>query len=116
MLAYWGRDRTKGEKLSVPFIVKSLTQDTAHAVGLDDRGLLKPGYQADLNLIDFDALQLHVPTVAHDLPSGGKRLTQSATGYRATIKSGQVTYRDGKPTGALPGRLVRGARGADSGN
>jgi N-acyl-D-aspartate/D-glutamate deacylase len=112
MLAYWGRDRTKGEKLPLPFIVKSLTQDTAHAVGLDDRGLLKPGYQADLNLIDFDALQLNVPTVAHDLPSGGKRLTQSAEGYRATIKSGQVTYRDGKPTGALPGRLVRGARGA----
>jgi N-acyl-D-aspartate/D-glutamate deacylase len=112
MLAYWGRDRTKGEKLSVSFIVKSLTQDTAHAVGLDDRGLLKPGYKADLNLIDFDALQLHVPTVAHDLPSGGKRLTQSADGYRATIKSGQVTYRDGKPTGALPGRLVRGARSA----
>jgi N-acyl-D-aspartate/D-glutamate deacylase len=112
MLAYWGRDRTKGERLSVPFIVRSLTHDTAHAVGLDDRGLLKPGYQADINLIDFDALRLNVPTVAHDLPSGGKRLTQSADGYRATIKSGQVTYRDGKPTGALPGRLVRGARSA----
>jgi cytosine/adenosine deaminase-related metal-dependent hydrolase len=66
-----GRDRTKGERLSVPFIVRSLTHDTAHAVGLDDCGLLKPGYKADINLIDFDALRLNVPTVAHDLPSGG---------------------------------------------
>jgi N-acyl-D-aspartate/D-glutamate deacylase len=110
MLTYWGRDRTKGEKLSLPFIVKSLARDTARAVGLDDRGLLEPGYKADVNVIDFDALRLHVPTVAHDLPSGGRRLAQSADGFRATITSGQVTYCDGKPTGALPGRLIRGQR------
>jgi N-acyl-D-aspartate/D-glutamate deacylase len=107
MLSYWGRDRSRGERLPVPFIVKSLTSDTAAAVGLNDRGLVKPGYKADLNLIDFDALTLHVPSVRYDLPSGGRRLTQSADGYRATIVSGTVTYRDGQPTGDLPGRLIR---------
>ncbi|HEY3881714.1 MAG TPA: amidohydrolase family protein, partial [Trebonia sp.] len=110
LLSYWGRDRTKGERLPVPFIVKSLTSDAAAAVGLNDRGLVRPGYKADLNLIDFDTLNLHVPQVRHDLPSGGRRLTQAADGYRATIVSGAVTYRDGKATGELPGRLVRGPR------
>jgi N-acyl-D-amino-acid deacylase len=112
MLSYWGRDRTKGDTLPVPYIVKSLAHDTAAAVGLHDRGLLKPGYKADLNIIDFDALELDVPTVSHDLPAGGRRLTQSARGFRATIVSGTVTHRDGTPTGALPGRLVRGAQTA----
>ena len=112
LLSYWGRDRTKGERLPVPSIVKSLTSDAAAAVGLNDRGLVRPGYKADLNLIDFDALTLHVPQVRHDLPSGGRRLTQAADGYRATIVSGAVTYRDGKATGELPGRLVRGPRHA----
>jgi N-acyl-D-aspartate/D-glutamate deacylase len=110
MLSYWGRDRTRGERLTVPFIVKSLTCDTAAAVGLHDRGLVKPGYKADLNLIDFDALSLDVPSVRYDLPSGGRRLTQSADGYRATIVSGIVTYRDGQPTGERPGRLIRRTR------
>jgi len=110
LLAYWGRDRTRGAKLSVPSIVRSLSRETAISVGLFDRGLVKPGYKADLNVIDFDALRLHVPKVVYDLPSGGRRLTQSADGYHATIVSGQVTYRDGKPTGVLPGRLVRGAQ------
>ena len=110
MLSYWGRDRTRGERLSVPFIVKSLTSETAAAVGLHDRGLVKPGYKADLNLIDFGALTLDVPTVRYDLPSGGRRLTQAAGGYRATIVSGVVTYRDGQPTGDRPGRLIRRTR------
>jgi N-acyl-D-aspartate/D-glutamate deacylase len=110
LLSFWGRDRTKGERLPVPSIVKSLTSEAAAAVGLDDRGLIRPGYKADLNLIDFDALTLHVPRVRHDLPSGGRRLTQAADGYRATIVSGAVTYRDGQATGELPGRLVRGPR------
>jgi N-acyl-D-aspartate/D-glutamate deacylase len=110
MLSYWGRDRTKGERLPVPSIVKSLTSDAATAVGLSDRGLVRPGYKADLNLIDFEALTLRVPQVRHDLPSGGRRLTQAADGYRATIVSGAVTYWDGQATGELPGRLVRGPR------
>ena len=110
MLSYWGRDRTRGERLPLANIVKSLARDTAEAVGLYDRGLIKPGCKADINVIDFDALQLSLPSVVYDLPGGGKRLVQSATGYRATVVSGQVTYRDGKPTGAMPGKLVRGAR------
>jgi N-acyl-D-aspartate/D-glutamate deacylase len=108
MLTYWGRDRVKGDRLSLPAIVRSLAHDTAMSVGLNDRGLVRPGYKADLNLIDFDALQLGMPIVSYDLPSGAKRLSQAAAGYHATIVSGQVTYRDGRPTGALPGRLVRG--------
>jgi N-acyl-D-aspartate/D-glutamate deacylase len=110
LLSYWGRDRTRGQRLPIPFIVKSLTSDTAKAVGLNDRGLVRPGYKADLNVVDLDRLALHVPSVQHDLPSGGRRITQTADGYRATIVSGTVTYRDGQATGALPGRLVRGAR------
>jgi N-acyl-D-amino-acid deacylase len=112
MLSYWGRDRTRGRKLTVPYIVKSLAYDTAAAVGLHDRGLIKPGYKADLNLIDFDHLRLGLPTIARDLPSGGKRLTQSVSGIRSTIVSGVETQHDGVPTGLLPGRLVRGPRTA----
>jgi N-acyl-D-aspartate/D-glutamate deacylase len=110
MLSYWGRDRTKGERLPVPSIVKALTSEAATAMGLHDRGLIKPGYKADLNLIDFEALTLRMPQVRYDLPSGGRRLTQAAEGYRATIVSGTVTYLDGEATGELPGRLVRGPR------
>jgi N-acyl-D-aspartate/D-glutamate deacylase len=110
LLSYWGRERSRGERLPLPSIVKSLTSDPAAAVGLNDRGLIRAGYKADLNLIDFDSLTLHMPQVRHDLPSGGRRLTQAAEGYRATIVSGAVTYRDGQPTGDLPGRLVRGPR------
>lgn len=108
MLSYWGRDRTRGERLPLSRIVKSLSRDTAAAVGLHDRGLIAPGWKADINVLDFDALRVNVPTVRYDLPGGGRRLTQSAEGYRATVVSGRVTYRDGKATGALPGRLVRG--------
>jgi N-acyl-D-aspartate/D-glutamate deacylase len=110
MLSYWGRDRTRGERLPIPFIIKSLTRDPALAVGLGDRGLVRPGFKADLNLIDSAHLALGVPTVQHDLPANGRRLTQTADGYRATVVSGTVTYRDGLATGRLPGRLVQGAR------
>lgn len=106
MLSYWARDR-KGERLPLPWVVKALTQDTAAIVGLRDRGVLAPGYKADLNLIDFDRLKLHSPTVEHNLPGGGRRLMQKADGYVATIVGGEVTYRNGEATGALPGRLVR---------
>jgi N-acyl-D-aspartate/D-glutamate deacylase len=77
-------------------------------VGLLDRGLLARGYKADLNVIDLDRLRLYPPEVARDLPGGGRRLVQRAEGYKATIVSGSIVYRDGTATGALPGRLVRG--------
>ena len=108
MLTHWVRDRTRGERLPLPLVVKWLSHDTARAVGLDDRGLIAPGYKADLNLFDLDRLHLHAPEVAYDLPSGGRRLVQRADGYKATIVSGTIVHRDGVPTGLLPGRLVRG--------
>lgn len=112
MLTYWVRDRSRGERLTLQEAVKWLSRDTARAVGLLDRGLIAPGYKADLNLFDLDHLLLHAPEVAHDLPGGGRRLVQRAEGYAATIVSGTVVYRDGAPTGALPGRLVRGPQPA----
>jgi len=108
MLTHWVRDRTQGGKLTLGAAVKALTVDTARVVGLLDRGRVAPGYKADLNIIDWERLTLRPPTVAYDLPSGGRRLTQDAEGYVATIVNGTVVYRDGQPTGALPGRLVRG--------
>ena len=110
-LTHWVRDRTRGAKLGLEEMVRMQTRDTAETVGLFDRGLVAPGYRADLNVIDFDRLSLKSPQVAYDLPSGGRRLIQRAEGYVATIVAGQVTYRDGEPTGALPGRLLRGAQG-----
>lgn len=112
MLTHWVRDRTRGERLPLPAVVKWLSYDTARAVGLEDRGLIAPGYKADLNLFDLNRLHLHAPEVAHDLPSGGRRLVQRADGYAATIVSGTIVYRSGVPTGLLPGRLVRGPQAA----
>lgn len=111
LLAHWGRDRTRG-KLDPAWLVKRQTSDNAKAVGLMDRGVLAPGYKADLNVIDFDKLGVEAPVMKWDLPAGGKRLLQKAKGYRATIVSGAVTYRDGEATGALPGKLVRGPKAA----
>jgi N-acyl-D-aspartate/D-glutamate deacylase len=112
MLTHFVRDRAQGDRLTLGQAVKALTVDTARVVGLLDRGRIAPGYKADLNIIDWEKLTLRPPTVAYDLPSGGRRLTQSAEGYAATIVSGQIVYRDGVPTGALPGRLVRGQQAA----
>ena len=114
LLSHWTRDRTRGFKIDLPTAVKALTHDTARVVSLADRGLLAPGYRADINVIDYDKLLLHSPRVSHDLPKGGRRLTQRAEGYVYTIVDGLVTYEDGSPTGALPGRLVRGAQPAPS--
>ncbi|WP_439814179.1 N-acyl-D-amino-acid deacylase family protein [Zavarzinia sp. CC-PAN008] len=110
-LSHWGRDRAEG-RFPIEWIVKRQTHDTARAVGLADRGVVAPGYKADLNVIDMDALQIERPRITFDLPAGGKRLLQGAKGYVATIVSGQVIYRDGVATGALPGRLVRGPQAA----
>ncbi|KQT34765.1 amidohydrolase [Sphingomonas sp. Leaf412] len=112
LLTHWTRDRTRGAKLSVPFVIQRQCAATAALVGLHDRGRIAIGYRADLNVIDHARLTLHAPTIAHDLPAGGRRLMQRAGGYVATVCAGAITYRDGEPTGALPGRLVRGARGA----
>jgi len=110
MLQYWARDRKKG-RISVEQAIKRQCRDTAVLYGLHDRGVLAPGYLADLNVIDFDRLKLGRPWLAFDLPAGGKRLLQKADGYVATIKSGVVTFREGAPTGAVPGKLIRGPQG-----
>ena len=114
LLTHWTRDRSRGEKLSIPFVVAAQSRKTALSVGLYDRGLLARGYKADLNVIDYDRLHLHPPKVHYDLPVGGRRLLQQVDGYDATIVSGVVTQRGGKSTGARPGRLVRGAQGTQT--
>jgi N-acyl-D-aspartate/D-glutamate deacylase len=108
MLAYWGRDRRAEDRLSLPWIVRSLSRDNADAMGLQDRGRIALGYKADLNVIDIDRLKIRRPRTAFDLPAGGRRLLQDAEGFAATIVSGSTTYLHGQSTGALPGRLVRG--------
>ena len=110
MLTHWTRDRTVGARFDLPWAVRRVTHDSASAIGLHDRGVVKQGYKADLNVIDYDRLSLHTPQVVYDLPSGGRRLIQKAAGYEATIVSGVPVYREGEATGALPGRLVRGAQ------
>jgi N-acyl-D-aspartate/D-glutamate deacylase len=108
MLTHWVRDRTRGERLPLEWVVKKQTHDTARLYGLGDRGTIELGMLGDLNVIDFDGLALENPQAVNDLPAGGKRLVQRARGYRATIKSGVVTFADGEDTGERPGRLVRG--------
>ena len=110
LLTHWTRDRTRGPKLPLSWAVKRLTRDNAQAIGLNDRGLVARGAKADLNVIDFDGLRLHAPEVIYDLPSNGRRLVQRIDGYVATMVSGEVVYKDGKETGKLSGRLVRGAK------
>jgi N-acyl-D-aspartate/D-glutamate deacylase len=112
MLQYWARDAAPDQRMSAEWIVKQQCADTASVVGLSDRGILAPGYRADVNLIDFGELAITKPEMLHDLPADGKRLVQRASGYRVTIVAGEVVMRDGESTGALPGRLVRGARPA----
>ena len=109
LLAHWGRNRTRGELIDVPTLIKAQSRDTARAVGLSDRGTIEPGMRADINLIDFDNLRVRVPRIVNDLPAGGARLEQLADGYLATMVAGQVTYQNGEATDALPGRLIRSA-------
>lgn len=107
IMTHWGRDRTKGDKMTLEFIVRALTSNTAEAFGMFDRGRLQEGWMADLNIIDFEAMRLFRPEAIFDLPAGGRRLVQRAAGYDATIKAGEVIFRQGAHTGALPGKLVR---------
>ena len=109
LLAHWGKNRTRGELIDVPTLIKAQSRDTARAVGLSDRGTLEPGMRADINLIDFDNLQVRVPHIVNDLPAGGARLEQRADGYLATMVAGEITYQNAEATDALPGRLIRGA-------
>ncbi|MBL7501218.1 amidohydrolase family protein [Frankia sp. CNm7] len=110
LLTHWARDRHRGERLALEYVVKKQTADTAALFGLGDRGVLAPGKRADLNVVDLDRLTLHTPRMAYDLPAGGRRLVQDASGYDVTMVAGLVTRRHGVDTGARPGRLIRGAR------
>jgi N-acyl-D-aspartate/D-glutamate deacylase len=110
MLTHWTRDRSRGDRVPLEWAVKRLTNDNAKAIGLNDRGLLAVGKKADINVIDYQELAIRPPEVLYDLPAGGRRMVQRTRGYDATIVSGKVIYRNGEPTGELPGRLVRGAR------
>ena len=107
MLQHWVRDRSRGT-IGLENAIKRQCNDTARLYGLEDRGVLAPGYLADLNIIDMDRIRLGKPWLAFDLPAGGKRLLQKAEGYIATIKNGKVTFRDGEWTGETPGGLIRG--------
>lgn len=112
MLTHWARDRKRGPTLPLELMVQRQTRDTAAIYGLKDRGLLQPGYLADINIIDFDRLRLPPPYVAFDLPAGGRRLVQTAEGYLATLKAGETIMENGERTGALPGKLMRGPQAA----
>ncbi|MDE0801795.1 MAG: amidohydrolase family protein [Acidimicrobiales bacterium] len=110
LLTHWTRDRTRGARLPLEHVVHKQTRATADVYGLGDRGSLEVGKRADVNVIDLDALRLHVPEMIFDLPAGGRRLIQPVDGYRTTVQSGEVTFVDGAATGARPGRVIRGRR------
>jgi N-acyl-D-aspartate/D-glutamate deacylase len=112
MLSHWVRDRTRGKRVSIEFAIQRMTRDTARLFGLHDRGTLEPGMKADLNLIDMERVGLEPPEAVADLPAGGRRLMQKAHGYVGTYVSGIEIMHEGEPTGALPGKLVRGEQSA----
>jgi N-acyl-D-amino-acid deacylase len=114
LLTHWVRDRQRGPRIGLEAAVKRQTKDTAELYGMRDRGVLASGMKADINLIDFDNLRLHPPEMIFDLPAEGRRFVQRVDGYNYTIVSGEVTYEDGKPTGAMPGKIVRGAHTANA--
>lgn len=111
LLTHWARDRKRGNLIELEYLIKAQTRDTAEVVGLFDRGLIKSGYKADINIIDFDQLTIERPVMVNDLPAGGNRLLQKTQGYDYMIVSGEVVMQAGSPTGALPGQLVRGSQG-----
>jgi len=108
LLTHWVRDRRRGERIALEQAVRLQTGNTAAVYGITDRGTLEVGKKGDVNVIDLDALRLHAPEMAFDLPAGGRRLIQRVDGYRATVVSGQVTFENGEETGARPGALMRG--------
>jgi N-acyl-D-amino-acid deacylase len=110
MLTHWSRDRSRGPKLPVEMLIKRQTSETADFFGLADRGRLAPGLRADVNLIDYDRLQVQKPELVHDMPAGGRRFVQKVDGYEATMVAGKLIFERGEHTGALPGRLVRAGR------
>jgi N-acyl-D-aspartate/D-glutamate deacylase len=112
LLTHWVRDRRRGERVPLEWAVRAQARNTARLYGFDDRGELRPGLRADVNLIDFESLALSPPAMVYDLPAGGRRLVQHARGYAATLVAGEVVREAGEPTGALPGRLVRGPQPA----
>ena len=107
-ISHWGRDREAGRKFPLEMLIKKQTKDTAETFGLFDRGEIKSGMLADINIIDFDKLNVSHPTMIHDLPLGGRRLVQDSAGYIATIKNGLIVSENGKNNGVLPGKLIRG--------
>ncbi len=107
-LSHWARDRSAGNKIPLELIIRKQTKDTAETYGLFDRGEIKAGMIADINIIDFEKLNVSLPKMIFDLPKGGKRLVQESFGYLTTIKSGEVVYENGQATGTLPGQVVRG--------
>jgi N-acyl-D-amino-acid deacylase len=115
LLTHWVRDRNRGERIPLEFAVKRQTHDTAQLYGLNDRGTLEPGKKADINLIEFEKLRLHPPEMVFDLPANGRRFVQRADGYKYTVVSGEVTFQDGQPTGAMPGKVVRGPQAMSKG-
>jgi N-acyl-D-aspartate/D-glutamate deacylase len=110
MLMHWGRDRARGPRLPLEHLVKRQTSETADFFGFSDRGRLAPGLRADINLIDFNGLQVQKPELVHDMPADGRRFVQRVTGYEATFVAGEPIFERGEHTGALPGRLVRAGR------
>tara|TARA_B100001079_G_scaffold84732_1_gene72877 strand:+ start:3288 stop:4997 length:1710 start_codon:yes stop_codon:yes gene_type:complete len=107
LIQHWGRDRKRGKKIPLEKLISMQTLETSRLLGITDRGVLKEGYKADINVIDFENLTLHEPEVLNDLPAGGRRLVQRASGYEYTIVSGQIAFKDGESTGALNGKLIR---------
>jgi N-acyl-D-aspartate/D-glutamate deacylase len=110
MLTHWSRDRSRGPRLPLELVVKRQTSETADFFGLCDRGRLAPGLRGDVNLIDYDRLQVQKPELVHDMPAGGRRFVQKVEGYEATLVAGTPIFERGEHTGALPGRLVRAGR------
>jgi N-acyl-D-aspartate/D-glutamate deacylase len=115
LLTHWVRDRSRGERIPIQEVVAAQTQRTAKFYGMEDRGVLAPGMKADINVIDFERLRIHPPEMVYDLPADGRRLIQKVDGYAYTVCAGEIIYQDGEPTGALPGKLIRGHQAAPSG-
>ena len=113
-LSHWARDRSAGNKIPLELIIRKQTKDTAETYGLFDRGEIKTGMIADINIVDFEKLNVSLPKMIFDLPKGGKRLVQESFGYLATIKSGEVVYENGQATGTLPGQVIRGKQTSEA--